>query len=142
MLAPGGLLSRVFRARALARRDPLGPFGERAARRFLRRSGYRTLATNMRTSVGEIDLIMEAPDRRTVVFVEVKARRVDPARPSPPPEASVHARKRAKLLLLVKQVSRKRGWLDRPLRIDIVAVEQPADGSGPVVRHFVNAVSG
>lgn len=124
-----------------ARRDPLGPRGERAAMRYLRRAGYRPLARNVRTRAGEIDLIVEAPDRRTVVFVEVKSRRVDPARPTPPPEASVHARKRAKLLLLVRQISRSRGWTQRPLRIDIVAVEAPRRGR-PTVRHFVNAVSG
>lgn len=124
-------------------RDPLGPRAERVAKRFLRDAGYRTLDANVRTSAGEIDLIVEAPDRRTVVFVEVKARRVDAARPagSPLPEASVHARKRAKLVLLAKQISRERGWTDRPLRIDVVAIEAPASGA-PTIRHIVNAFSG
>lgn len=140
MRALRGFFSKIGRSRGSAR-DPLGPRGERVALRFLRRAGYRSLARNARTRAGEIDLIVEAPDRRTVVFVEVKARRVDPSRPTPRPEMSVHARKRAKLLLLVRQISRAKGWTDRPLRIDIVAVEVPARGR-PTVRHTINAVSG
>ncbi|MBX3353132.1 MAG: YraN family protein [Phycisphaeraceae bacterium] len=137
---------RLLLARPEARRrgrDPLGPRGERLAKRFLRDAGYKALDANVRTSAGEIDLIVEAPDRRTVVFVEVKTRRVGAVRPggSPPPEASVHARKRAKLVLLAKQISRARGWTDRPLRIDVVAIEAPEVGE-PTIRHFVNAVSG
>jgi putative endonuclease len=126
-----------------SRRDPLGPRGERIAMKHLRAKGYRRLGANVRTGSGEIDLIALAPDKRTIVFVEVKAKRVsdDGARVSPPPEASVHARKRAKLLLVAKQVARAKGWTDRPLRIDVVAVEAP-DRGAPTVRHYENAVTG
>jgi putative endonuclease len=50
----------------------LGRLGERIARRFLRRRGFKLLAANFKTKRGEIDLIFR--DRHTLVFVEVKTR--------------------------------------------------------------------
>ncbi|MGP1309018.1 MAG: YraN family protein [Phycisphaerales bacterium] len=135
-------LARLLGGTRPTRRDPLGPAGERAALRHLKRSGYRRLGANVRTHAGEIDLIMLAPDKRTIVFVEVKARRsAGDGGTRPPPEASVHAGKRAKLRLLANQIARDRGWQDRPLRIDVVAVEWVGDAP-PAIRHHENAVAG
>jgi len=123
------------------RRDPIGPAGERLAARRLRRNGYRVIARNVRTDLGEVDLICRAPDKRTIVFVEVKTRRVNETGSPHRPERSVGAAKQAKLRRLAELVSIKRGWTDRPLRIDVVAVEWPAKGR-PVVRHTERAVRG
>lgn len=51
----------------------LGSWGEEQAARFLRRGGMKIIARNVRTPVGEIDIV--ARDRRFLVFVEVKTRR-------------------------------------------------------------------
>jgi putative endonuclease len=59
------------------RADPrraLGRRGEQLAAEHLRRRGCVELARNVRTRAGEIDLIVL--DRRALVFVEVKTRRV------------------------------------------------------------------
>lgn len=53
----------------------LGRWGETAASRFLERSGHRIVARNLRTPVGEIDII--ARRGRVLLFVEVKTRRSD-----------------------------------------------------------------
>ena len=129
-------------ARAEGGRDPLGPAGERVAARFLRAEGMRILDRNVRTRVGEVDLIALAPDKRTIVLVEVKSRRIDAqeASRSPRPEASVGARKQRKLLMLAQSLARTRGWRDRPMRIDVVAVEWP-DAGRPRVRRFERAVT-
>ncbi len=50
----------------------LGRRGERVAERYLRRKGLRILARNVRSGVGEIDLV--ALDDDTLVFVEVRSR--------------------------------------------------------------------
>ncbi len=58
-------------------RDPrrtLGARGEQFAAEHFQRLGFAVLARNVRTRAGEIDLI--ACDRCTLVFVEVKARRL------------------------------------------------------------------
>jgi len=143
--APLQRLLRLCRVRLLdarrslfarPRRDPLGAAGERVAARALRRAGFRVLARNIHVKFGELDLLCLAPDRTTIVTVEVKSRRVHPraSRPAPPPEASAHAEKRRKVRRILRHLARCNGWEDRPLRLDVVAVECPPSGP-PVTRH-------
>ena len=56
----------------LNRRQQFGEAGEALAARLLRKKGYKIVATNYRTQLGEIDII--ARDGDTLVFIEVKAR--------------------------------------------------------------------
>ncbi|MDQ1349322.1 MAG: putative endonuclease, partial [Acidobacteriota bacterium] len=49
-----------------------GAAGEAAAEDFLKLSGYRIVARNVRTKVGELDLV--ALDGETLCFIEIKAR--------------------------------------------------------------------
>jgi putative endonuclease len=108
----------------------------------MRRAGCKVLERNARTKIGEIDLVCEERRSRCIVFVEVKsrwseaglARRVAP-------EVNITPHKRRKLIAVANDLVRKRGWTDRPLRIDVVAVEIVA-GEKPVVRHTRSAVSG
>ncbi|MEO0080614.1 MAG: YraN family protein, partial [candidate division WOR-3 bacterium] len=51
----------------------LGRVGEDWARHYLEKKGYRLLDSNVRSRLGEIDLVCQ--DRTTIVFVEVKTRR-------------------------------------------------------------------
>jgi len=50
----------------------IGKFGEKLAKNYLIKHGYKILASNVKTSYKEIDLI--AQHRTTLVFVEVKTR--------------------------------------------------------------------
>ena len=52
----------------------LGAAGETAAADFLRRKHYRILGKNYRCRGGELDII--AQQKETIVFVEVKSRRI------------------------------------------------------------------
>jgi putative endonuclease len=57
-----------------------GARGEKLARRYLKRNGYKVLFRNFRGSGGEIDVVCR--DNDTLVFVEVKTRgREDFGRP-------------------------------------------------------------
>lgn len=133
-----------WRSKATRRRDPLGPTGERAAARYLRRRGYRVLARNLHTVAGEADLVCEAPDHRTIVLVEVKARRRIAGQPQQSaemaPEASVTAVKRQKLVAIARTLARLNKWEDRPMRIDVVAVERRQTRPRWSVRHLEDAV--
>ena len=63
--------------------------------KLLKRAGYRIVGRNVHVPMGEADLVCVAPDRRTVVVVEVKSRRVgegQPGRVQPAPEMSVEVR--------------------------------------------------
>ncbi len=118
----------------------LGVRGERAAATRLRTMGFRILARNVRSRVGEVDLIALDPDGRTIVFVEVKTRVGGGGVRG---EASVGATKREKLRRLAELESKRRGWSGRPLRIDVVGVDWPSEKGGrPEVRWHRGAVSG
>lgn len=126
--------------------DPaaLGRRGERRAARMLRRLGYRVLGRNVRLKVGEADIVCIDPDGRTVVIVEVKTRLrgggTSLLGETVAPEASIHAHKRRKLLAVSRALIRANGWTARPCRIDVVAVEWPASGATPTLRHHKGAV--
>jgi len=117
----------------------LGRRGERVARGWLRKSGYRILGSNLLTNAGEADLLCVAPDGLTIVLVEVKTRI---ASGGPRPEDAVGARKRATLRAVMQTLARANGWERSPRRIDVLAVEFPAGGRGkPAVRHHPAAVT-
>lgn len=121
----------------------LGRRAEHLAGKHLKRLGYRILGKNLRTPRGEIDLLAEAPDGRTVVIVEVKAGSrsagdTEGEGAGPRPEWHVTREKQRRLAGLAVQTVRRLGLTDRPLRFDIVAVIVPARGR-PVVRHWPGA---
>lgn len=143
-LLPSWLRTKLPLSAADGRRDPLGPRGEQAAARYLRRQGYRVLGRNLRVPMGEADLLCEGPDKQTIVLVEVKARRAVAADPGAramyaPPELSITIEKRRKLRAILRHLVRANGWSNRPARIDVVAIEWPEAGE-PVVRHHEAAV--
>jgi uncharacterized protein (TIGR00252 family) len=53
-------------------KEKLGRKGEKLALQHLKKLGYRTVTRNYRTTMGEIDLIMQEGD--SLIFVEVKTR--------------------------------------------------------------------
>jgi putative endonuclease len=58
------------------RTKDLGRRGEELAAQHFSRLGYRVLARNHRTRFGELDLVLADEDEGTIVFCEVKSRRV------------------------------------------------------------------
>jgi len=146
------MLLRALRDRLLAilvRRtrgeaDAWGLRGEDAAARMLRGVGFRVLGRSLRLHAGEIDILAEDPDGRTIVVVEVKTRVRRPGQPErsarTAPEASITVQKRRKLVSLARALARSNGWERRPMRIDVVAVEWNNDQHEPVVRHSPGAV--
>lgn len=124
-------MSLLSRLRSWLRPRGTGPAGERAAAKHLRKQGYRILARNLRSRIGEIDLLAEAPDRRTIVIVEVKARRGDGG---PRPEVHVNRAKQYKLSALAADLVKRHRLEDRPVRFDVIGVDLH-DGASPDVRH-------
>lgn len=97
-----------------------GKSGEQKAYRFLRRLGYRIVATNFRTSrtKGEIDLI--AWKDGTLCFVEVKTRTQEGLRP---PEAAVTLAKQEHLIAVAREYVRRLPGRHPPhCRFDVVSV--------------------
>ena len=107
-----------------------GNRSERAAARFLIRSGFRIVARNYSSPVGELDLV--ALDGRCVVFVEVRSTGTDDAER---PAASVDATKQRRLTDLALYFLRERRLLDCAARFDVLAVSWPAAAREPHIVH-------
>ena len=109
----------------------LGDRGEALAAEHFERLGYRVLSRNHRTRFGELDLVLADPEGHTIVFCEVKTRRLGSLGS---PWDNLHDAKRDQ----VRKMST--AWLvevtDRPfgaeLRFDAVGVT--LDDRGELVR--------
>ena len=112
----------------------VGARGERIAAKYLKKQGYYILARNLRNRFGEVDLLAQAPDGRTIVIVEVKTGEGGPIAP----EVRVNQRKQYKLAQLAAQMAKLLEFEDRPIRFDLVGVDLPKAGK-PRVRHYISA---
>lgn len=95
----------------------LGQQGEEAAARYLVTQGMKILERNLRTPLGEIDLV--ARQKKTLIFVEVKTRRSD--RFGLPQEA-VGARKQRQILRAAQWYLADGNGSGLQPRFDVVAV--------------------
>ena len=111
----------------------LGRAGEKLARRYLEKLGYRHLKSNYAAKQGEVDLIMQ--DGRTVVFVEVKTRRKEDYVDS---EAVVNYHKQKHITAAARQFIHVNNLHDYAGRFDVVVVLKPSKGKA-IVRHHQNA---
>ncbi|MBQ6824779.1 MAG: YraN family protein [Clostridia bacterium] len=110
----------------------LGLKGELAARKFLRKKGWKILEQNYQCRWGELDLI--AKDKDCLVFCEVKTR--SKGMIAAPQESVTYAKQQ-------KMIKTALCWLqskdmDQPMRFDVIAVT--ADEKGKLaVEHLENA---
>lgn len=119
----------------------LGEFGERMAVEYLKRQGYRIVATNFiapighsltgRQVTGEIDIIAYDESARpfTLAFVEVKTRSSGEIAA---PEAAVDVRKQRQIIRATRVYRRITGVSEEPYRYDVVSVIIKPD-AGPAV---------
>ena len=114
-------------------RKLFGQAGESAAEEYLRRKGYRILARNLRSSLGELDLVAE--DDQVLVFVEVKARRTNAFGGA---IHAVHHRKQEKLIQLAAQYLARHHIKNRLCRFDVVLL-QGLNAAAPQIEHIQNA---
>ena len=119
--------------------DPRHQFGqasEMQAEQFLVAKGYRILDRNVRTFLGELDLVAE--DQGVVVFVEVKGRTTEAFGGA---LLAVNHRKRVKLTKLAAQYLAQRHWSDKECRFDVVLVQGKSSDQGRI-EHLQNAFDG
>ncbi|MBU4284825.1 YraN family protein [Patescibacteria group bacterium] len=145
----------------MCERKDLGDLGEKIAREYLKRKGYKILDKNFRYSkLGELDIIAEKPARHAsqprlqrelasgqvagvagrndIVFIEVKTRN----KTGPGgfwPEDNITYAKQKKLIKLSQIYLSKHRLFDSSWQIDILAVEVYRNGSYDI-RHTENAV--
>lgn len=120
----------------------IGAWGEREAERWLRSGGFTVIDRNVATASGEADLVCRAPDGKTIVIVEVKARVVSQEAGVFRPERAVDRQKIRRLGSVARLLRAANGWKDRPVRVDVVAIERIDEEKGQrvVTRHHEGIV--
>ncbi len=94
-----------------------GKKGEDIAVSFLKKKGYRILATNFRCALGEIDIV--AQENGDFVFIEVKTRKSGALGY---PEQAVGIKKQRKISQVALYYLQVKHLLDANARFDVVAV--------------------
>ncbi len=98
-------------------KDELGQKGEAAAKKYLKRQGYRILEQNLKNAFGEVDLV--AMESGELVFVEVKTR-TDSSLGAP--EEAVTPSKRAHIVRTALGYVQQTGAEELQMRFDVVGV--------------------
>ena len=111
----------------------LGKSGEELALQYLENKKYRIIAKSFRMFRGEIDII--AYDRKTLVFVEVKARK---SRDFGAPEESVTPNKQRQIRKIAEGFLAKNKLQDAECRFDVISLLF-ADDKGFSIHHIKNA---
>lgn len=108
-----------------------GNKGEDLAAKYLQSSGYKILGRNVRTKVGEIDIL--AKSNAVIVLVEVKTKSTKDFGEG---YEMVNYFKKTKLLQLAKSLHIK--YPESVIRIDIISVDISV--SPPQIKHFESAI--
>ncbi len=110
----------------------LGALGEQESAKYLRKKGYKILAANFKTYVGEIDII--AKNNSNICFVEVKTRTLGAMLP---PASAVDVKKE-KNIIGSANIYLKRYPQKLPSRFDIIEVIT-YDGKVDSINHIEGA---
>jgi putative endonuclease len=117
------------------KRRETGILGEKLAKDYLKKRGYRICESNYRCPEGEVDIIAEHKDY--LVFIEVKTRR---SLEFGSPEESITAEKRERLRAVAAYYQQAHDNLPQLWRIDVVAIELDPKNKPSRIELFENAV--
>lgn len=120
----------------MKRRDT-GILGEKLARDFLKKQGYRILETNYRCPIGEIDIVAKHKD--SLVFIEVRTKT---SLEFGSPEESITPAKKERMRDTALHYQQTHDNLPLSWRIDVVAVELNRNGELSRIELIENAVDG
>ncbi len=116
-------------------RQEVGKLGEKAAREFLKKRGYRIRETGFRCPHGEIDIIAQQKDY--LVFVEVRTKS---SLDFGTPEESITRAKKKRLIASALTYTNTHQKLPSLWRIDVVAIELDDRGSAKRIDLIENAI--
>ena len=119
----------------MKRRDT-GIRGEKLAKDFLKKRGYRIVETNYRCPEGEIDIVAKHKD--SLAFVEVRTKT---SLEFGSPEESITPTKKERMRATASHYRQTHNDLPLLWRIDFVAVELNQEGKPSRIELIENAVS-
>ncbi len=122
-------------------RKEIGAFGEKIAKRYLEKRGYKILAQNFRKKFGELDIVTKK--NKNVIFFEVKTREVnDPNElESFLPEDEISFEKEKQLRKMTQiYLAENNLSLNTSCQIDILAINLFLDSQRAKIRHYKNAI--
>lgn len=114
-----------------------GILGEKFARDFLKKRGYRIIETNYRCPQGEIDIVARHKD--SLVFIEVRTKT---SLEFGTPEESITRPKQNRMRKTAFRYLQDHTDQPKQWRIDFVAVELTQKGKPSRIELFENAVGG
>ncbi len=120
----------------MKRRDT-GILGEKLAKDFLKKQGYRILETNYRCPEGEIDIVARHKD--FLVFIEVRTKT---SLSFGSPEESITRTKKERMRTLALNYRQTHNNLPPSWLIDVVAIELSQKGKPSRIELIENAVGG
>ena len=104
------------------KQQKFGEKGESLAAWYLKKNGYKIIEKNYRTQLGEIDII--AKEKKTIVFVEVKARR---STRFGNPKWAVTPKKQRKISMVALYYLKTTNQINTKARFDVVAITSNQD---------------
>lgn len=113
----------------------VGNLGEEVATAFLEKRRYRILERNFRCKGGEVDIIALDPEDKSLVFIEVKARR---DLSYGVPQLAVNPFKQRQISKAALTWLSKKRLHDQNARFDVIAIMLDENGQHRV-EHIVNA---
>jgi putative endonuclease len=116
-------------------RQEIGKLGEEAARKFLKKRGYRIRETGFRCHHGEIDIVAQKKDY--LIFVEVRTKS---NLEFGTPEESITQAKKERLIASALTYTNTHRDLPPLWRIDVIAIELDEKGKTKRIGHIENAV--
>ncbi len=119
------------------KRREVGILGEKLAREFLEKRGYRIRETNYRCPEGEIDIIAKHKD--SLVFIEVRTKR---SLEFGSPEESITPAKMERLRAVVARYGQTHKDLPSLWRIDVVALVLDQKNKPLRIELIENAIGG
>jgi putative endonuclease len=115
-----------------------GRRSEKAAAKFLRKLGYRLLASNVSDRDGELDIL--AIDGDTLVIVEVRSTSSDRPDALEQTAATVDSRKQKKITDATARFLARRRLLGKiAVRYDVLVLAWPESAREPTFRHIPHA---
>lgn len=111
-----------------------GKIGEKIAKDYLEKKGYKIIEQNFKTKYSEIDLV--AKKNNELIFVEVRTKRGEFFGT---PEDSLNKKKLRKLWWNAQSFIAKKHW-QGPYRIDAVCIVLKLDNAIERLEHYENII--